>query len=587
MNFVDIGAGFGVYALPAAKLIGNEGKVFSFEPGAIAKSHLEKSKLENGLENLEIIGKAVAAKAGKFAWKIAETPEMNKLDDSSEEEVQAVTLDSWWQFEGEPAVDVMKIDINGEEASALEGGKQLLESEKPLLLLSITEKNSNTFIGSLSELRYAFYEYIPGPGILAQHDVEAGADPYMQNLIVVHESRVDLLKENGWLHDETVEPQQTANDLWKTDLSNLPWTSELFEQWGNHGDSEGINLYLQALNYVIAAEQIEVRNSDLEQPRSQKAVLLLNAAQILIGLYNQGGNSTSVVFTLVRTLNELGKRGQAVEILKKLIETTNMGQQNMNVDLPFMLPVPEQDKVAIKTELNKWLMVKTVEAWILLKDWTTYLSGPQERKLIEVLEGNPEVSKITSRASRIYEYLNDRNKKYNQIKSLFNSLATKEISFSSDRSDYFNSMVNMIHKKGAENSYSHELPGELIVSLTSYPNRFEHLPLTLLSIIKQSVSPDKIILWIAEQDKSALSEEILQFIDRGVDIRFCEDLRSYKKIIPTLKSHPDAFIITADDDLYYNKRWVEGLVRDYENNETVVAHRVHRISFKQNGELKP
>src|SRR6056297_305455 len=37
MNFVDVGAGFGVYSLPAAKLVGKEGTVFSFEPGTIAK----------------------------------------------------------------------------------------------------------------------------------------------------------------------------------------------------------------------------------------------------------------------------------------------------------------------------------------------------------------------------------------------------------------------------------------------------------------------------------------------------------------------------------------------------------------------
>ncbi|MFO7745429.1 MAG: FkbM family methyltransferase, partial [Psychroflexus sp.] len=72
-------------------------------------------------------------------------------------------------------------------------------------------------------------------------------------------------------------------------------------------------------------------------------------------------------------------------------------QQNMNVDLPFMLPIPDQDNAPVKTDLDKWLMVRTVEAWILLKDLTTYLSGPQERKLTEVLEGNVEVSDIFSK----------------------------------------------------------------------------------------------------------------------------------------------------------------------------------------------
>lgn len=395
MNFVDVGAGFGVYALPAAKLVGEEGTVFSFEPGVIAKKHLEMSKLENGFQNLEIIGKAISDKAGKQNWKLAETPELNKIDESGEEKVQSTTLDSWWQFESEPKIDFMKVDVNGSETQVLEGAKELLESESPVLLLSITEQKADTFADTLKEQGYILYEYIPGPGILAEHELEFGADPYMQNLVAIPESKIEAFKKEGWLHDETVMPADVVADLWKTTLRELPWTSDLMEQWENHEKSEGILSYLQALNYLIAAEQIDIYNSDLEQPRSQKAILLLNAAQILIGLYNQGANSTSVVFTLVRTLNALGKRGQAVEVMQKLIESTKLGQENMNVDLPFMLPIPEQDTNSIKTDLPKWLMVKTVEAWILLKDLTTYLSGEQERKLLEVLEGNVEVMEKT------------------------------------------------------------------------------------------------------------------------------------------------------------------------------------------------
>ncbi|MEX0779122.1 MAG: TDP-N-acetylfucosamine:lipid II N-acetylfucosaminyltransferase, partial [Balneolales bacterium] len=71
--------------------------------------------------------------------------------------------------------------------------------------------------------------------------------------------------------------------------------------------------------------------------------------------------------------------------------TTKLGQENMNVDLPFMLPLSEQDDTSVQTEFSKWLMVRTVEAWILLKDVTTWLSGEQERKLLGGLEGNVEV----------------------------------------------------------------------------------------------------------------------------------------------------------------------------------------------------
>ena len=47
----------------------------------------------------------------------------------------------------------------------------------------------------------------------------------------------------------------------------------------------------------------------------------------------------------------------------------------------------------------------------------------------------------------------------------------------------------------------HQLPAPLIVSLTSYPVRFKTLPKTLKCLLNQSIIPDKIILWIAYEDK--------------------------------------------------------------------------------------
>ncbi|SMO95907.1 TDP-N-acetylfucosamine:lipid II N-acetylfucosaminyltransferase [Gracilimonas mengyeensis] len=391
MNFVDVGAGFGAYALPAAKLVGDEGKVFSFEPGSTAKKHLELSKQENGFENLEIVGKAISSEAGNSAWKTAETPELNRLDDDGKEEVATTTLDNWWQFEGEPTIDFLKIDVNGLEAGVIEGASSLLEQQAPVLLVSIAEGNAKSISEALTSKGYKLYEYIPGAGVLADHEPDAGFDPYMQNLIAIKEEKVNDFKLEGWLYDGSVTPFDVESTLWKTELSKLPWTEALMEQWSNHNNSPEVAHYLTALNYLLEAEKIDATNSDLSQPRSQKASFQLNAAQILINLYNQGANSTSVVFTLVRVLSALGKRGQAVEVMQKLIQNTKLGQENMNVDLPFLLPVPEQDETSVKTELSKWLMVRTVEAWILIKDLTTYVSGPQEQKLLEVLEGNPEV----------------------------------------------------------------------------------------------------------------------------------------------------------------------------------------------------
>lgn len=124
----------------------------------------------------------------------------------------------------------------------------------------------------------------------------------------------------------------------------------------------------------------------------------------------------------------------------------------------------------------------------------------------------------------------------------------------------------------------HGLPAPLIVSLTSYPARFGKLPLTLKCLLSQTVTADRIILWVAHQDKSALTPAILNLQKLGLEIAYCDDLRSFNKIIPTLQSYPDSFIVTADDDLYYQPTWLEELVQNFRGNlKEVVCHRVHRI----------
>ena len=46
----------------------------------------------------------------------------------------------------------------------------------------------------------------------------------------------------------------------------------------------------------------------------------------------------------------------------------------------------------------------------------------------------------------------------------------------------------------------HSLDKELVVSLTSYPSRFNILPITIQSLLNQTVKPDRIILWLYEKD---------------------------------------------------------------------------------------
>jgi hypothetical protein len=132
---------------------------------------------------------------------------------------------------------------------------------------------------------------------------------------------------------------------------------------------------------------------------------------------------------------------------------------------------------------------------------------------------------------------------------------------------------------------AHGLPGELIVSLTSYPARFDTLHLTLGCLLDQSVKADRTILWIAHQDIHTLPRPVRELAERGLEIRACDDLRSFKKLVPALEAFPTAFIATADDEIYYPRRWLERLAMESEEG-VITCHRAHRMKRTPDGRLQ-
>ncbi|MEP7221690.1 MAG: hypothetical protein ABI673_03370 [Novosphingobium sp.] len=131
---------------------------------------------------------------------------------------------------------------------------------------------------------------------------------------------------------------------------------------------------------------------------------------------------------------------------------------------------------------------------------------------------------------------------------------------------------------------SHNLDTELIVSLTSYPARFATLALTLRGLLDQTVRPDRTVLWIAHADHAMLPADVLALSGHGLEIRLCDDTRSYKKLVAALQAFPGAAIVTADDDVYYPPRWLETLLAAATDAPgAIVAHRAHHAHIGHDG----
>jgi len=133
------------------------------------------------------------------------------------------------------------------------------------------------------------------------------------------------------------------------------------------------------------------------------------------------------------------------------------------------------------------------------------------------------------------------------------------------------------------NRIAHNLPRELVISLTSYPPRFEKLPATIKCLLSQSLSFDRLVLWISHEDRGLLTREILELQESGLEIRYCENLRSFKKIIPSLREFPDSFLVTADDDVYYWPSWLSELVACWKENGEAICHRAHFVLLDAHG----
>ena len=130
---------------------------------------------------------------------------------------------------------------------------------------------------------------------------------------------------------------------------------------------------------------------------------------------------------------------------------------------------------------------------------------------------------------------------------------------------------------------------DYVISLTSFPARINKVHLCIESLLRQSTKADRIILWLAESQfpNKNIPRQLRELENKGLEIRYCDDLRSYKKIFYTAQEFNQTNIITVDDDTLYPENWLERLIETANMNPGCVAcYRAHKITFN-GGEPAP
>lgn len=131
----------------------------------------------------------------------------------------------------------------------------------------------------------------------------------------------------------------------------------------------------------------------------------------------------------------------------------------------------------------------------------------------------------------------------------------------------------------------------LTFTLTSFPDRIDTVQYTLKTLFMQSMKPDRVVLWLAEDEfeGTELPKSIKEFQKIGLEVRFCENMyghKRYYKLVPEQKENE--CIVMFDDDILFPKYLVERLYKKWvEFPKSIVCERGQIMTFKDGVVLNP
>ena len=162
MKVFDVGANAGFYTLAFARLVGEGGHVWSFEPLEENVQNLRRHVALNEFANVSVVQAAVAERAALRALRPVRAMPTGRLAEGGDCDVQTVSLDEFCDRAGIECPDVIKLDIEGGESLALKGAGRLLAQGKATILLALHGREHEA--NCLSLLRAARYvlRYLDG-----------------------------------------------------------------------------------------------------------------------------------------------------------------------------------------------------------------------------------------------------------------------------------------------------------------------------------------------------------------------------------------------------------------------------------------
>jgi FkbM family methyltransferase len=154
----DLGANFGLHGMLCAKLIGETGFLYNFEPLPSNIKEIGENYKLNQIVNYKNIQKAVSNQNSVLNFSVADHATQGKLEKTNTGynsiNVEVITLDQFIA-EGNRSPNFIKMDIEGAEGEALEGYSKNIEKTFPLMIIELHSPEADKKVGEFLK----FYNY--------------------------------------------------------------------------------------------------------------------------------------------------------------------------------------------------------------------------------------------------------------------------------------------------------------------------------------------------------------------------------------------------------------------------------------------
>jgi len=182
---LDVGGHVGMWRVPFAKIVGETGRVFVFEPEPQGFEALKNNISLNGLDNVEVLNMAVTDRDSKGTFYVRpdkdthsvfrEAPGSSPLKVQHEVVVDAVSVDRLLREGKIQQPDFIKIDAEGAELQIIAGMKEaakkvkavLVEIHLPALKMAGIEDPYSAVEGALTNVGLNQFSYLDESHILA------------------------------------------------------------------------------------------------------------------------------------------------------------------------------------------------------------------------------------------------------------------------------------------------------------------------------------------------------------------------------------------------------------------------------------